>query len=173
MFASIPPRMILLYSPLASCRTRSLVCGPQTLCGLTTTGLAVFDIGLEAIQPVCAGVPEPGQIERSRSGEPVVLELAGLERPLNLPSVVGRVEVMGRDEDVISARLCRLEDSLHVLDGSVFGDARSHASQFAPVSLSTSFCGSMNTTAVSVFWKVMACVSAAPALRPEGAKWRR
>ena len=26
------------------------------------------------------------------------------------------------------------------------------AAQFAPFSLSTSFCGSMNTTAVSVFW---------------------
>ena len=38
------------------------------------------------------------------------------------------------------------------------------APQFAPLSLSTSFCGSMKTTAVSLFWNVMVGGSAAAAL---------
>jgi hypothetical protein len=36
MFANMPPRLILPIPRLRSCGTRSLVCGPNTLCGLTT-----------------------------------------------------------------------------------------------------------------------------------------
>src|SRR5262249_6058342 len=34
-FASVPPRITRVIPRLRSCRTRSFVCGPNTLCGLT------------------------------------------------------------------------------------------------------------------------------------------
>jgi hypothetical protein len=45
--ASIPPIMILSIFRLRSCRTRSLVSGPQTLCGATTIVLPSSMYGLK------------------------------------------------------------------------------------------------------------------------------
>src|SRR6266511_189001 len=86
-------------------------------------------------------------------------ELVRLQRSVHLPAAIGRIEIMRRDEHLTSVGLGGLEDPLHVLDRAVLGNARSTAPQLAPFSLSTSFCGSMNTTAVSVFWMSMSCSS--------------
>src|SRR5713226_4958545 len=124
MFASMPPRMILLIRRLASCRTRSLVCGPHTLCGLTTI---VFPSSIYRLKRSSQSAPEfekTGQIQRSASRKGVGSELVGLERSVHLPTVVGRIKIMGRDEHFISARLRCVEDPLHVLNRAVLDDAR-------------------------------------------------
>jgi hypothetical protein len=57
------------------------------------------------------------------AGEHPLLDLAGLERTVELPSVIGRVEVMWRDEDLECVLPGRLEEALHVLDRPVLSDA--------------------------------------------------
>src|SRR5262250_3200861 len=51
-------------------------------------------------------------------------KLHRLEWAVESPAIVGRVEVVRRDEDLESMVLRGLEDPLHVLDGPVLLDAR-------------------------------------------------
>src|SRR5215510_9422317 len=53
MFASIPPRMTLPMRRLRSCRTRSLVRAKYPV-RADNDRLAVFNVGLEALEPVGA-----------------------------------------------------------------------------------------------------------------------
>src|SRR6516162_2172522 len=145
-------------SPLAQLQHEVVGLRPEHLVRADDDRLAVVDVRLEAIEPIRARVREAGEIERSGSRERVVLELVGLERSVHLPAVIGRIEIMRRDEDLVPVGLRGLEDLLHVLDRAVLADAGTER-QFAPVSLSTSFCGSMNTIAVSVFRMSMAWCS--------------
>src|SRR6516164_6344820 len=56
--------------------------------------LSIFDVGLEALQPVGARVGETRQIQRSAPCKTVSSELVGLERPVKFPTSVGRIKVM-------------------------------------------------------------------------------
>jgi hypothetical protein len=58
---------------------------------------------------------------------------------------------MWRNKHFIAVRLRDLEDPNHVLDRAVLSHARADGLPISPFSLSTSFCGSMNTTALSLF----------------------
>src|SRR5258706_4155683 len=77
------------------------------------------------MQPIRAQVFESRQSQWSSSCERTGSEFVRLERPVCLPAAVGRIEIVGRDEHLVSARLRGFEDPLHVLDCLVLGDARS------------------------------------------------
>src|SRR6516162_3344801 len=62
ILASMPPRMILAIPRLRNCSTRSLVCGPNTLCGLTTIVLPSLMYGLKRSSQ---SAPEFGKPVRS------------------------------------------------------------------------------------------------------------
>src|ERR1700754_57609 len=97
---------------------------PEDLVRADDHGPPVFDVGLEAVQPVYARVQETGHVKLSSAGKRMSLELGRLERTVHPPPVVSGVEVMRRDEDLVSTALCGLEDSLHVFDRLVLRDAR-------------------------------------------------
>src|SRR5579859_1117671 len=90
--------------------------------------LAVFDVWLESIEPIGTGILEPRQIEGTASRKCAGFEFIGLERPVDLPSIVGRVEVVGGDENKITMVLGGFENPLHILDGLVLRDALAHSS---------------------------------------------
>jgi hypothetical protein len=85
-------------------------------------GLAVFDVGLEALEPVGSRVGEPLETQSSASQEHLDFGLIGLQWAFELPSAVRGKEIVRRDEDLEAIGLCGLEDPLHVLDGVVFRD---------------------------------------------------
>src|SRR5215831_1890947 len=60
--------------------------------------LAVFDIGLEALEPVRARSAESVESQWPASSEDLVGKLDRFQRIVEFPSAVGRIEVMGRDE---------------------------------------------------------------------------
>src|SRR5215469_10756790 len=84
---------------------------------------SVFNVGLKAIEPVCARVCEPLQSQRSVSGKSVGPEFLSLERSVEFPAAVGRIEIMWGDKHSVLVRLRGLENPFHVLDSVVFGDA--------------------------------------------------
>src|ERR1700733_3280143 len=83
-------------------------------------GLAVLNIGLEALQPVSARAYKALKIQDSFSGEQTIVELLGLQRTVELPSLVDGKEIMRRNEDFEIVRFRGLENTLHVFDGVVF-----------------------------------------------------
>src|SRR5215469_14505856 len=85
--------------------------------------LAVFGVGLEALDPIGTGIRKTLQCQRTLPRKGMTAKLLGLEGSVEQPGVVGRVEIVRRDKDQISIRLCRFEDPLHVFHGLVFGDA--------------------------------------------------
>jgi hypothetical protein len=86
-------------------------------------GLAVLDVGFEALEPVRAGPLEAVEVQDSLAGEEAGLDLLGFERSVEHPAVVRRIEIVRRDEDLEPMRLRGPEDALHVLDGVVLGEA--------------------------------------------------
>src|SRR5215471_15660072 len=123
----------LAHPSLAQLQNQIVGLRPEHLVGAYDDGLSVFDIPLEAIEPVRARVRETGQRERAFSCKSVGPELIGLERSVHLPTVVGWIEIMGRDEYFIAASLRSLEDSLHILDCAVLGNARADRSPICPL----------------------------------------
>src|SRR5215469_12317608 len=85
--------------------------------------LAVFNVGLEALEPVGTGAGEPLETQSSSSQEHPGFGLIGLQWAVELPSAVRWEEIVWGDEDLEAIGLCGLEDPLHVLDGVVFRDA--------------------------------------------------
>ena len=65
MLANIPPRMILLILRLRSCKTRSLVSGPERAVRCDYDGFAILNVGLETLQPVSTGPLEAVEIQDS------------------------------------------------------------------------------------------------------------
>src|SRR5271166_2412704 len=83
-------------------------------------GFAVLDIRLKALQPVCARPFEAIEIQNSLASEITFFSLVRFERPVELPSFVCRVKIVGRDENLESVRLRGFEDALHILNGVIF-----------------------------------------------------
>ena len=108
---------------LRSCRTKSFVCGPHTLCGLTMTVLPSSIYGLNRSSQSAPEPANPSRVSASCVGRSYGLELAESRAARQTSSRVGRVEIVRRDEHMISAKLRGLEDSLHVFDGPVGRDA--------------------------------------------------
>src|SRR5260370_24256656 len=88
--------------------------------GRDNDGFAVFDVRLETVEPISAGTFEAIEIQDSYAREHTGSDLVGLERSVELPSFVRRIEIVRRDENLEAMLLCCLEDALHVLDGMVF-----------------------------------------------------
>ena len=86
-------------------------------------GFSVLDVGLKALEPVGAGPFQALEVQDSLAGEEAGLDLLGFEWSVEHPAVVCRIEIVRRDEDLEPMRLRGLEDTLHVLDGVVLGEA--------------------------------------------------
>src|SRR5882724_4230993 len=102
MLASIPPRMILLILRLRSCKTRSFVSGPHTRWGAATIVFAVLDVRLKTLQPVSARTFEAIEIQDSFASEILRGNLISFEGSVEPPSLVRRIEIVRRDEDLES-----------------------------------------------------------------------
>src|SRR5215467_14707191 len=87
-------------------------------------GLPILDVRLEALEPVCPRSGKPVERECATPSKDLLGKLAGLQRIVELPAAVRRIEEMGRDEHLVAVLLRRPEDALHVLDRLVLGDAR-------------------------------------------------
>src|SRR5271166_2086441 len=83
-------------------------------------GFSIFDVGLKAFQPVCAGPFETIEIYDSFASEHTRGRLIGFQRSVEFPSFVRGIEIVRRDENLESMRFRGLEDSLHVLNRIVF-----------------------------------------------------
>lgn len=124
-----------------------MVCGPQTLCGLATT---VFGWSISGASSANQSAPEPVNPSRGQGpapGEGVGAQFVGFQGSVEQPPVVGGIEVVRRDEHAVSAIVCGGEQRDQMLD-LVLGDAVAQHFLLLPVGLSTSFCGSITTTAV-------------------------
>ena len=86
-------------------------------------GFSVLDVGLKALEPVGAGPFQALEVQDSLAGEEAGLDLLGFEWSVEHPAVVCGIEIVRRDEDLEPMRLRGLEDTLHVLDGVVLGEA--------------------------------------------------
>ena len=85
--------------------------------------LAVRDQRLVLLEPVGAGALEALEGERSVPAKHVDAVHHRLDGAAELPPLVGRVVVVGRDEDRVAVLLGRLHQGLDVLDRAVGGDA--------------------------------------------------
>src|SRR5262249_7086945 len=126
MLASIPPRMTLGDPPLAQLQDEIVGLRAQHPVRRYDDGLAIVDIGLEAYQPICARVLEAVEVQDSPTAEEACGGLVRLERPVELPAGIGRIEIVRRNEHLESLLLRRRKDSLHVLDGVVLRQALPH-----------------------------------------------
>src|SRR5271154_4739028 len=83
-------------------------------------GFAILDVRLKTLQPVSAGPLQALDCVSAFAGKISVVSFIGFERSVEFPSLVDRIEIVGRDEDLEAMRFRRLEDALHVLDRVVF-----------------------------------------------------
>src|SRR5215468_6749637 len=113
----IDPALAQLQHKVVGLRTPHLV-------GTDDDGLPVLDVRLEALEPVGPRSGKPVERECATTSKDLLGELAGLQRIVELPAAVRRVEEMRRDEHLVAVLLRRPEDALHVLDRLVLRDAR-------------------------------------------------
>jgi len=151
MFANIPPRMTLPMRRLRSLQDEVVGLRTKNPVGTDNDSLTVINVRLEALEPVSARPGEAVEAQSSTASEHLVLKLIGLEGSVEFPSTVRGEEIVWRDEDLESVLFRGLEDALHVFDGLGLSDAVADRPHARPLSLKTSFCGSMKTTAVVVF----------------------
>src|SRR5262249_61540551 len=88
---------------------------------------------LDAREPVGPRSGKPVERESATTNKDLLGQLAGLQRIVELPTAVRRVEEMWRDEDLVAMLLCRSEDALHVLDRLVLRDARADGCPGGPL----------------------------------------
>src|SRR4051794_3387998 len=112
----------LLDAALAELQDEVVGLRPPHLVGAHHDRLAVLDVWLVTVEPVGAGAREPIEAERVGPEELLALEHHSLDRPAEPPDLIGRVEVVGRDEDPETAPLRGPEEPLQVLDGVVLPD---------------------------------------------------
>src|SRR5262252_4157086 len=138
MLANIPPSTIRSIRRLRSCSTRSLVCGPHTLCGLTTM---VFPSSMYGLKRSSQSAPEPANPSsvnaprRAKIFSANSLDSSGSKK-------CGEMNT--------SYPCCFAPRKMRSMFSTVLFSVTlaPTAAQAAPFSLNTSFCGSMNTTAV-------------------------
>src|SRR5882724_2756761 len=122
------------------------------LVGADHDRLAVLDERLVALEPVGPGAGETVEVERTGAPELLALQHHLLDSPAKLPRLVCGVKIVRRDEDPkpcsFAARKSRARFST-VLFPLTLSPTNPHET---PFSLSTTFCGSMTTTAVSFLW---------------------
>src|SRR5262245_3056774 len=96
-------------------------------------GLPILDVRLEALEPVGPRSGKPVERECATTSKDLLGELAGLQRIVELPAAVRRVEEMRRDEHLVAVLLRRPEDALHVLDRLVLRDTRTDGGPGGPL----------------------------------------
>src|SRR5262249_40784298 len=109
---------------LAELQNQVIGLWPEDLVRADDHRLAVLDVGLETLKPIGARILEARQGQRAGASKRVCLELVGLKRPVHSPALIGRIEIVRRDENLVSPGLRGLEDFLHVLDRAILADAR-------------------------------------------------
>src|SRR5512135_3654788 len=93
------------------------------LMGADNDSLDVFDIKLEALEPVSPRSGEIVEAQRSMARKHLGLNLFGLQGAVEFPAIVRDVEIVRRDKNLETVILGCVKNSLQILDGLVFFDA--------------------------------------------------
>src|SRR5262249_45854138 len=110
----------LVDLPLAQLQNQVVGLWAPDLVRSDDDSFAVLYVWPETLQPISAGPSKTIEIEDSFPGEKTGGRLIGFEWSVELPPLVGRIEIVRRDENFKALHLRYLEDALHVQNGVVF-----------------------------------------------------